>query len=170
VCIRKPSPHPERLLALHRPELAATCCPECRATRSSLLGRCRHRVAPHRGHRRVAARCSVPLACSHRGRRQADARSFPVLLVTLFLGSLCYSPRHVLSRGPLDAAVPLAGHHRPSSCFTLPPLSMPSYHDTTRGEREVRGGAVLRRVSASGRLGRRAEQLTRGGSSAQPRR
>jgi hypothetical protein len=36
-------------------------------------------------------RCSAPLARSHRGRRQADARSFVVLLVAPFLGSLCYS-------------------------------------------------------------------------------
>jgi hypothetical protein len=51
---------------------------------------------------------------------------------------------------------------RPSSCFALLPLSMPSYHDAARGEREVRGGAALGRVSASGQLGRRVEQLARG--------
>jgi hypothetical protein len=107
-------------------------------------------------------RCSVPLARSHRGRRQADARSFAVLLIAPFLGSLCYSPRHVLSGEPLDAAVPLVGRHRPSSCFALPPLSMPSYHDVAQGEREVGGGAALGRVGTSGRLGRRAEQLARG--------
>jgi hypothetical protein len=51
---------------------------------------------------------------------------------------------------------------RPSSCFALLPLSMPSYHDAARGEREVRGGAALERVSASGQSGRRVEQLARG--------